>query len=297
MTLARTLALLLFTGSCAGEAAPLGLEALLRVQGAQLVDEAPGEDEGGPAVTAVELGTTRWPIGAGAIGLHGRVQDHATSLRLSLEGEASYWRLPAGLPDPATPGTLAFDAALAIAPHAPEGPQRLRLQAVDEAGRAGPATTVGVQLVEALPDAPLVVQLAWEARADLDLWLVLPDGRVLSPDDPSAYEAPAPGQPPDDPDAWTLEPWLDRDAGAGCTFAGPSREHAIFPDEIASGRYAAFVDLPETCGAAAAPFRLRVLRDGRLLREVAGVLYPEDARRLPGAEGPPGLAALTWTLP
>lgn len=290
-------ALLLLSASCEGEPAPLGLEALLRVAGAQRIDGAPAGDQGGPAVTAVELGATRFPIGAGAIGLHGRVEEAATAVRLSLEGEGAHWLLPAGLPDPATPGTLAFDASLSIAPHAPEGAQRLRLQAVDAAGRGGPPTSVGVTLVEALPEAPLVVQLAWEARADLDLWLVLPDGRVLSPDEPSAYEPPAPGRPPDDPSAWESAPFLDRDAGADCAFFGALREHALFPGEVPAGSYAAFVDLPAPCGAAAAPFRLRVLRDGLVVHEVSGVLYPEDARRREGGDGPPGLAALSWTLP
>ena len=131
----------------------------------------------------------------------------------------------------------------------------------------------------ATPPGALVVALRWDRPADLDLYVVDPQGRRLGPDDPTTYQPPPPGQPPDPPDAWRAHGVLDRDAGAGCLGEGPLAENAIWQAAPPPGKYSIFLDFAEGCGFDHAGYTVTALQDGAVVFEAAGVLYPEDGRR------------------
>jgi hypothetical protein len=262
--------LLLLCGCAAG--AGSGVDSRLQVEGATYAsgDLAALADAGGPAVIDT-YARTSWVVpGRGGKMLSGTLGPGATAVLLGMDGDRAYWIMGASAPDTQRPDQPTFQAILAIA--APlVGPEvRLRLVAVDIAGRPGPSTVVPFSVLPAEPPAgALVVALGWDSEADLDLHVVDPSGNeiwagdIVSPK-PSEASGATVGK-------------LDFDSNAGCIIDGRRLETVAFAVAPA-GRYRVRVDDFSLCDAAAAHWRVYVLVDGVVALEAQGVATGADAR-------------------
>ncbi|MCB9546322.1 MAG: hypothetical protein H6706_10765 [Myxococcales bacterium] len=287
-------AVLLVALGCDGADPDPGLSAGLRVPGAQpVVGALRGGD--GPAVTAIEIRTPLLRAGQGQYLLAGRAGPGAAAVHVGRQGDARYWIVPTGLADVTLPDELTWSARFDVGAGVPDGPLVVQVRAVDAGGRPGPLSEARFT-VGGPPDGALVVDLAWDGVADLDLYIVDPLGRRLGPDDPNTYAPPAPGAPPDGPDAWRQEGILDRDAGAGCRAEGPMAERARWAEAPPRGRYTVFVDLAATCGRDRIPWQIKAFAAGAEVLTAGGVLFPADGERSVGGGGV-GLRVGEFELP
>jgi hypothetical protein len=220
----------------------------------------------GPRVTALEA-----PGGIGIAGqrsrtVTGRVSAETYAVAVRLDGAGSgYWVRPVDAMDPAAAGERAFRLEFGLAEDAPVGRRVLRFAALDGAGRAGLQRQLRVCVTPSLPDnlnacdptikpPAVVVRLAWDVLADVDLVVITPDGRVVSPAHPrTVAPAPTSGEAPDvsPPEVGVI----DLDAGAGCRSEGPRAEHLVFQERPKPGRYLVYARLVDPCGAPAVQIR------------------------------------------
>jgi len=259
-------ALLLFV---ACDATPItgGLEEPFAVEGGQFHEgELPGAPPAQPPVppraTAVTTEVTQLRPGLAGVPFFGWATLDAVSVAARIEGQGhGYWVVPAGPPDPQVQGepvrTWRFVADLheSLLP----GRHRMLVAALDDAGRAGTQVESSICVNRKVPDngnacdpakAPpaLVISLAWDRPADLDLIVVTPDSQMISSRNPSK------GLPPDQkinrsaPDQNTPGAgYLDFDSNNGCSNDGRQLENVVFQEQPAPGSYLVYVNLHDTC--------------------------------------------------
>ena len=294
LALASASALALASGGCAVAPADRGLLALLRVEGAQFYPGRPPGARGGPDISGLLVGRTVVRPGEVGFGVSGAATAGTTAVVLSLERDAGYWVLAAGVPDVTAPDQPTYTAQLSFAPTLPSGPRNLAIQAVDAAGRAGPPRLQALTVAEgssALPDGALVIGLRWDTEADLDLHVVEPGGAEIWARKPT-------GSTPDGgvSDAGTTTPGvLDVDSNALCVIDGRRAENVLYAQAPAAGTYLVRIDAWSLCGETYAHWVVEVRRNGEAVARTAGELVPSATR---GPHGPgAGLLALTFTVP
>lgn len=274
----RMLALAALVVACGDVRADEGFDAELHVEGAEFRRESIPAATGGPAVRTVTVNTV---VSAGATGisLTGELDREATAVAIALAGDAGYWILRAEPPTAAAPDAPTFTAALSFGANMRPGPRELVVSAASAEGAFGPPSTRVVEVRErALPEGELVVSLAWDNGADLDLHVVLPNGVELFKRNRTSFE-PVPGNPqPPPPDAG----YLDFDSNADCVRDGRRAENVVFPSNAPKGRYLVRVDTFSLCGEPAARWRVQALLRGARIAEARGVAteietrYPHD---------------------
>ncbi|WP_050726313.1 hypothetical protein [Vulgatibacter incomptus] len=252
-----------FDGSGAGEP--------IRVAGAQFVKgELPGlpagEDAPGlPEVTSFDLVNPTVLPGQARKGMQGRVTATASAVAVRMEGMGSgYWLVPAGAPDPQYPGELGWSMSADFALEIPAGAHVLQAVAIDEQGRAGARHEQNICVASRIPDnlhacnpdrAPpdAVVVLRWNVDADLDLEVLTPTGRLVTPKSPLVEPVP-PGERPSDTAAA-----IDRDSLSSCMPDGIRQENLIFWKRPQHGtRFRFFANLFDSCGQSGVAFNLTV---------------------------------------
>lgn len=272
-----------------------GLPALLRVVGAQFVPGEPVASPDGPAV--VGLSVLQNSAYAGELGkpVAGTLAEGATAAALFLEGDLGHWIVVAGPPDVTAPRLPTFAASLDFSPSLPAGDRRLRVQAGDAQDRLGPAASQTLAILPRdQPAGQLVVSLAWEREADLDLHVEDPTGVVIWSRQKSGYTAPPPGTPPD-PEALKRAGRLDFDSNAACVIDGRRRENIHWTAAPPSGRYRVRVDTFSLCREAVAYWTVEVRAAGQLVGHASGQSGPESTR---GTHGPDaGVLAFEFGLP
>lgn len=298
--LALALALALASGGCAVAPADRGLLALLRVDGAQFYPGRPPAAQAGPGagpeITGLLVGRTVVRPGEVDFGVSGAAAAGTTGVALSLERDAGYWVLAAGVPDVTAPDQPTYAAQLSFAPTLPPGPRNLAVQAVDAAGHAGPPRLQPLTVAErasALPDGALVIGLRWDTEADLDLHVVEPGGTEIWARKPTGSAGTPDGGASD---AGTATPGvLDVDSNALCVIDGRRAENVIYAQAAPAGTYLVRIDPWSLCGAAYANWVAEVRRNGEVVARAAGELVPSATR---GPHGPgAGLLALTFAVP
>jgi hypothetical protein len=196
-----------------------------------------------------------------------------------------YWSVPVGVPDLLMPGSLTWAATFDFGWNIPVGTHNLLFAAMDMQGRAGPAVVNPLMVETYTPKGPLVISLAWDSAADLDLHVHTPDGFDLNPKFPST-----------DPDAGSKPGpqagMIDRDSNANCVQDNFRQEDAVWQNLPVSGAYLIYVDMFSACGAASADFKVTVSQQGKAPHTVPGRLLASDAD---GASGP-GLFVLQLNL-
>jgi hypothetical protein len=232
----------------------------------------------GPKVDNIFVQQSSFAAGANArTTLNGDADVMATAVLLRFADLGSgYWSVPVGIPETA-PGVNAVTwlAVPSYSPDIPVGSHTLVFNAIDANGNAGPAP--GVNQMEVLtfrsnvPQGDVVVSLAWDSNADLDLHLVAPDGTELDPQHPTTaamLEADG-GLPPG-------TAVLDRDSNANCVEDPFREEDAVFATRP-KGTYVVRVDMFSSCGAPEANYVVTVTVNGEVMGTVRGFLLAADA--------------------
>lgn len=257
VTIAVTVAVV--AAGCGLSADP-GLSADLQVAGAQFTAGAPPAAQlDGPSVRGLQLADPHIPAGAHDRPLLGQLDPAATAVLLRLDGDRGYWIVTAGVPATEAPTLPTFDVRLAFSRDLATGPRTLLAQAVDARGHLGAPSTLALDIAgPSLPTGALVLHLAWQGSADLDLRLVDPAGNEISAHHPDGR--------------------FDVDSNAGCSFDGRDQENIVFTDTPPSGHYVARVDAFSLCGAAFADWQLTLLRDGAVVATATGEATDADTR-------------------
>lgn len=288
-------------GGCGGLSADPGLDAQVRVAGAQFLPGAMPAPIGDARITALDSPSNTIRAGEINKALSGRLTRDGGAVAFGLAGDAGYWTVPAGPIDGSFSDQLTWSARLSFAPTLDDGPHELAVAAVDPAGRFGPASkltlTARPHAVE-LGGTRLVVSLSWDTEADLDLHVVLPTRPPITvwTQHPSSYVPPGPGDPVD-PGALTAAGALDADSNSQCLIDGRREENVAWSGSAAApphGTFAVLVDTFSLCGAPTAHWTADVYRDGdpTSIAHAEGTVVDSDTRGAHVAGS--GVRALTF---
>ncbi|HEX2730082.1 MAG TPA: hypothetical protein VHM70_00700 [Polyangiaceae bacterium] len=259
----------LLSVSCGdGQVAAFGPSEAFRVRNAQFIEgdfpgTAPRKEpkKGEPTVTALELKNRVVYQGQGGKSLSGRVSTDSRSVGIALEDVGSgYWVIPAGNPDPTT-NELTWSVTADFDLRLESGMTNLWVVAIDEDGHAGARLEQQLCIASRVPDnlnscvptqAPpqAVISLDWSVNADLDLQVVAPNGKIISPKHPTTNDPDEPGKVADGK--------IDRDSNAGCVIDGQRHENLIWNADMPRGRYKIYVNLFDSCRQSAVPFDVSV---------------------------------------
>ncbi|MBN2193091.1 MAG: hypothetical protein JW751_09770 [Polyangiaceae bacterium] len=242
-----------FPGSLPGEDAASG-GAGAETAGAEVDEE--------PALAAFD--TANIVVFQGQTGkkFSGRVNESAVSLGMRLKDYGSgYWIVPGTTLDPQT-NQLVWGAVADFDRAIPTGYADLEVVAFDAAGHAGVRSVRSLCITGRVPDflnaceptidpPPAVISLTWDTGVDLDLEIITPAGRVVTPKRPLVV-------PPDD-DGNLLEDagGIDRDSNGGCWIDDIRFENLVFPS-YPSGTYGVYANLFDACGKDSVRFEASV---------------------------------------
>ena len=187
--------------------------------------------------------------------------------------------LPAGVPDVTTPGFPTFAADISFGAKLAPGRRDLVVRAVDERGAFGPELVRPLVVLDPRrPIGKLVIALAWDTQADLDLHVVDPNGVEIWKRNVTSYVPPPPGSPPEPPGTKPDGGLLDLDSNASCVIDGRRAENVVWENEPPRGRYVVRVDTFSLCAAPNARWRVEATYDGRSLGVAEGIATEIDTR-------------------
>lgn len=294
-----------FAGCTDGATANPGLDAILRVDGAQYRPGALPSPNGGPAgiqlLPRLAVTTIREARSTARAGF----DVDATSAAIAIDGVDGAWIVPAGAPDTDFPGRPAVRFTFGVIDIEP-GPFTLLASGVDASGRFGPPLSTEIVAAEEMPPTgELVIGLHWSGPADLDLHVVDSLGGEAWADKPNTMIPPPPGTPIDPSSTeHLLHGQLDHDGNRACTQHARPSEHVIWQMPPQPGEYIVRVDTRSMCGAPSAVWYVDVYRqtaDGmELLGSARGTSTPADALygidKLGLGRAGLGITALRFTL-
>ena len=280
---------------CGARSADPGLSADLQVQGGTFAAGALPAPSTGPAVTSLQFSDAHVFAGESDRPLLGSLDPSATAVLLALDGDRGYWIVGAGVPTTDAPTLPTFDVRLAFSRLIQSGARQLLAEAVDGAGHAGAPSMFALDVSGAsLPSGPMVIHLAWNDDADLDLHVIDPDGAEIWSRHPTGYEPPPPPALPD-PNGPANAPFLDGDSNSGCVIDGRDQENVIWTQAPASGHYIVRVDAASLCGLPYADWRVDRVVDGSVVGSAGGEALDSDTRGTHDAGD--GRTALEFDVP
>ncbi|MBX3189710.1 MAG: hypothetical protein KF819_21980 [Labilithrix sp.] len=268
---------LALTASCEDVVVDAGLDAGLRVDGAQFFRRAMPAETSGPGVRNVVLAPT--VLAGSATKVSGDLEPTATAIAVGLDGDPGYWVVPAGLPDVTAPGFPTFVAGVSFAPMLRAGAKSFVARAIDAGGNFGPPLVRPLNVnARVPPPGKLVVSLTWMNQADLDLHVVDPNGTEIWKRNVTSYQPPPPGSPPEPPGTVRQGGVLDFDSNASCVQDGRRAENVVWTTAPPPGRYVARVDTFSLCGQVNAYWRVEVFVDGVSVKAAEGLATEIDSR-------------------
>jgi hypothetical protein len=279
---------------CARATDDPGLDALLRVSGAQFYRGTLPAATDGPAISSFMDATSIIRSGQQGAPLSGIVTRDTTAVAIYLEGDPGYWIVTPGAEDATQLNQLSFGARLSFSPLMPAGSYTLAGRASDGAGRFGPPSRNPLMTSDDPAGGTLVVGLKWDVEADLDLHLVIPDGTEIWANKINSFTPPPPGMP-GDPNAFKSGGILDFDSNANCNIDGRRAENIFWTVAPPSGHYIARVDTYSLCGTPQANWQLAVDINGTSLGRAYGAGRDGDAALTHGRGA--GVTALEFDIP
>lgn len=233
--------------------------------GLQLVTGDGGADGGAvaaklPPLTVTDLGLlSPLVINGSSKSVTGRATSDAAAIGVQIQGLGTgYWVVPIADPDPDFPGQNDFGFTAAFSPTDPAGRRQLLAVAIDSSGHAGTQFATPMCLEQRIPDNQhecnktnpvprAVFTLLWDADWDLDLHVILPDGRDVNPKAPVTEPTDA-GMPGFGAGK------IDRDSLRSCIPDGWRQEDLVFPQNPDRGNYEVYVDPFSSCNLQAVRF-------------------------------------------
>lgn len=268
--------LLFGCAACGGTSSNPGLFADLRVAPGTFVEGTMPEENGGPAVVAVDLATNRARVGQIDKPFRGALDANAGAAAIGLTGDTGYWIVPAGLPDVQAPAFPTFDVSLSFSLEMKPSTRDLVVRAVDETNHFGVASIHSLDIRDLHPpEGILVVSLSWDRQADVDLHVVDPEGIEIYKGNINSYTPPPPGQPMD-PTAYQKGALLDFDSNAACVIDGRRRENVVWRNEPPNGHYIVRIDTFSLCGEPFANWSVDVWKSGARTVSASGQSGPAD---------------------
>lgn len=270
--------------ACGDETSALGVDAEMVIPNATYLrgvlpgtpppdDEATGQESTdgsgepvGPAVTAVELvGGSILPGEQGKT-ISGRTDETAFSVAIAYGDDASgYWVRTVEGQDPSSNNERGFTFSANFAHFIEPGLHPVRVVAIDGDGVAGEQRETLLCVGRPVPDnlnacrdtiepPHTVLSLSWSSDADVDLVVVSPSGKVVSPKAPTSAPVVDGVVQPEAPGVGVL----DRDAR--CGDSAVRRENVVFEDTPESGTWLVYANLFETCDGKPAIFEASIHR-------------------------------------
>lgn len=176
-----------------------------------------------------------------------------------------YWTFPVGVEDPQNPGSQTWEMTADYAADLAPGIQHLRFVGFDGNGTPGqqrdlkvcvPDYLEGLHVCKDTIEVPgAVVTLSWDRDVDLDLHVITPEGKDVSPKHPSTAIAATDGGITPDP---KVDGTIDRDSNAGCAIDSARREKLSWPAYPPAGRYTFRANLFDSCSQPGVTFTLAV---------------------------------------
>lgn len=277
----RSLALVAPLVACSGEEVTIGLTEPVRIPEAQFRE---GELPGSRALTLDEISAGEQPVAPFVFSptlatpiIHSREAGRAFSglasrgssaIGVKLEELGSgYWLLPTGVADPEFGNAVEWRFRATFGESLPPGLRNVLFAAFDKNGNAGTHVALPLCFLPEIPDnnnacnpanAPphTVISLAWDAPVDLDLRVVTPDGKVVTPKHPSTAEENEEGAV--DPTAEGVGR-LDFDSFANCADTGRQRENLVFQSRPPTGNYLVYAGLFDACGEPGAGYSVSIV--------------------------------------
>lgn len=182
---------------------------------------------------------------------------------------SGYWVLPAGGPDVTQDNNLGFDALVDFSPEVPYGLQLVRFVALGEGGAPGPSFDVEICVLPDIADSSLafcdpeaearsaVLSLQWDTQVDLDLLVLVPNGKMVSAKAPTTVVVEGAASVPNEALADPTVGKLSRDSNRDCAIDGVRVESLVFSGEPPPGEYYLFASLHSACGEASVNFEAR----------------------------------------
>ena len=207
--------------------------------------------------------------GQGSVKYSGLASKDAYSIGVALEDVSEgYWVVPAGSPDVTQDSNLLFSATADFTDEVPYGLGTLLFVAFDGDGQPGPAYRSSLCVLPdyadqnflacdpTVPPQDTILSLSWDTDVDLDLVVVAPNGKVVSPKAPTTVlpneKGEIDGASIDDPSTGIIS----RDSNGNCDIDGLRLESLVFAGEPAPGDYEVYADLFGACGNASVRFEL-----------------------------------------
>ncbi|HEY5372262.1 MAG TPA: hypothetical protein VIK01_01185 [Polyangiaceae bacterium] len=261
------------TGCGDSQSAPSGLEEPVRIVGGQFIEGSfPASHDSGPQISTVNIHDLELLEGATGKSVTGLAGPGSQSVAIALQGLGhGYWVVPVGSEDLDAPGFFDWGASLSFSTNVPGPKPNLAFAAADSSGQFGPLTTQTLFVKSLVPMGHVVASLTWGVDADLDLHLIAPNGKELSPKHPNTISSDANGKP------LAGSGLLDHDSLAACVPDGLRTENVVWADAPLAGTYGVYVDMFSACGKPAANFKFSLLVDGQSVLEKAGRLLDIDA--------------------
>ena len=314
----RWVAWLVLAG-CNASSPELGYDAVLQVPDAQFRPGAfPSAGDGPPVFDFIPSHTTV-VVGMLREQLTAHFDPAARGAILGVVGDSGAWIVPVGPPDVTAAGEPRLVQTYGLADTAPRGPLTLEIAATDADGTIGAPSTIdivaddqpppingactagmcplGQACVNDVCTATLMISLAWDSTADLDLHVIDPLGGEAYSANPNTWQMPAPGSAPPDPNAYKTGGILDRDSNASCSQNGQPEEDVSWQDAAPSGTYVVRVEPVAMCKDASTRWYVAAYAaDGSVIAAARGVSTAYDASYGTHGKGG-GVTALTFALP
>ncbi len=273
-----------------------GKDAYMQIVGGQFVrGPMPAGGASGPAVLSINLVNSNIYPNFPNDPIAATLAPTATAAAIGLQGDVGYWLVVAGVPSFTTPADPSLAATASFSGGIIAGQYTLLLEAIDGQGDFGPPSSEILTATSAPPSGPaamgqLVVTLAWDDDANLNLHVVDPQGQDLYWGDQST-QPPFAFQQVDGGSYGTI----DDDSNANCAIDGLDREDAVWKQTPPSGSYTVRVDAASLCGQADAYWTATAVLDGQVVGQAQGIALDADTRGAHGSGS--GVTAFTFSVP
>jgi hypothetical protein len=304
---------------CQGVQPSSGLDQVMRVQGAQLATGRIATARGNAPVQVTAPTSAKSQVFpgqqdvllTGSVGPEDESGPLASAVAIGIDGQDSYWILPASERDSATSYLMNFRATLTFSPDLDPNqfpiddntgtPKLTLLLRAIAQGVMGEARAYDYHLLSAgAPDGVLVFSLSWNAPVDLDLHVVapLPDGSgetEVWAKNPSALPAQGTAGAPMDAGAREAGGYLDLDSNASCQLDNRVLENVVWTGAPPSGHYIARVDAFSLCGEKSAQWHMTASLKGKLVGDAWGTITAAHAGQSSHGAGA-GMTAIEYDV-